>query len=152
MKSVLRRGLFVLLCVPPALAHDVETKVEFAIPSVIVRSTYAGAEPVAFGQVLVYSPANRKTEFQNGRTDANGGFSFLPDRDGEWLFVLDDELGHRKEIKIPVAQSRLATGSNEAAGPQSTWQKMIVGLAIILGTTGMLLWWKARKMLRGSGR
>lgn len=138
------------LFLTPLIAHDLEVVTEFASPAVIMRATYGGTEPAAYAEVLIYSPVDRKTEYQNGRTDAKGGFSFLPDRNGDWLFVIDDELGHRQEVKVPVSPGALSVGTIQMAGSMGTAQKAITGMAIILGATGLLFWWKARQMVQRS--
>jgi nickel transport protein len=127
------------------LAHDIETQIEMSRPAVVVRATYAGKDPVAYARVLIYAESERKTEFQNGRTDARGVFSFVPDRAGEWLFVLDDELGHRREVKIPIDEKIVASPAGLRAAP-TLGNKILTGVAIILGLTGLLYWYKARQM------
>lgn len=124
-------------------AHDLELSVRPVRPAVIVTATYEGSDPAAHCQVWVHSPADAKREFQNGRTDAKGVFSFVPDRAGSWRFILDDETGHRKEITIPVVEGSLEVA--ESATGQSPFQKIVTGLSTILGLTGIWFWWKARR-------
>ena len=126
-----------------SFAHDLELTVRPARPAVIVHATYAGTDPAAYCQVWVHSPADPKREFQNGRTDAKGVFSFVPDRAGTWRFILDDETGHRKEIEIPVAAESLEVVGAPAV--QGTFQQLVTGLSTILGITGIWLWWRARR-------
>jgi nickel transport protein len=146
---MMRWGLLVMASGFASLgwAHDIEARVEFASPAVIVRTTYGGTDPAAFVEVLVYSPANPGTEFQNGRTDARGAFSFVPDRGGDWLFVADDELGHRIELKVPVEQSLLEGRTQAGSAGMGTTQKALTGVAFILGATGLLFWWRTRQTL-----
>jgi nickel transport protein len=147
MKTTLVSGmsLGLLMLAGRLLAHDIETQIKMGQPAVIVRATYAGKDPVAYAPVLIYAASERKTEFQNGRTDARGVFSFVPDRGGEWLFVVDDEMGHRREVKIPVDERLVASSSDLGAAP-TLGQKILTGVALILGLTGLVYWYKARQM------
>lgn len=141
-----------LLSAPLLWGHDLSSRIEKAGPAVIVEVTYAGDEAVGYAEVLVYSPADSDVEYQNGRTDANGFFSFVPDRSGEWLFVVDDEEGHRLELPIEVDAAAASSGGGQITASAPTWQKLITGVSFILGITGLLLWWKARQGLRQDAR
>ncbi len=121
-------------------AHDLQVTWQTVGPAVIVDCRYAGTEPAAYASVLVYSPADAESEFQNGRTDTQGRFSFVPDRDGHWKFIVDDEIGHRVEKVIETGvEKRLP------AGATPMWQNMLTGVSLIAGATGFLYGWKARR-------
>lgn len=127
--------------IPATLAaHDLQVTWQRSGSAVIVENRYAGTEAAPYAAVEVFSPADAKQEFQNGRTDALGRFSFVPDRDGEWRYVVDDELGHRVEAKIPVGDA-----SFQSSGVRSPWLTLLAGLAVIAGATGVLYGWKARR-------
>ena len=133
------RGL--LLLIPATLAaHDLQVTFQRSGSAVIVENRYAGTEAAAYAAVEVFSPNGATQEFQNGRTDALGRFSFVPDRDGEWRYVVDDEIGHRVEMKIPVGDA-----SFQSSGVRSPWLTLLAGLGIIVGVTGGLYGWKARR-------
>jgi len=55
---------------------------------------YSDGSPVSFAKVKIWSPDNDSIEFQNGRTDTNGRFSFFPDVDGVWRITVNDGMGH----------------------------------------------------------
>lgn len=130
-----------LIVVGVAHAHDLVATHERTGASVIVRCTYAGTEAVSFAEVQVHSPALPKSAFQTGRTDIKGVFAFVPDADGEWRFIVDDDMGHRTELKIPVSAVAVAPANTT----QPLWQKAMLGVSVILGGTGMLYGWKARR-------
>ena len=44
---------------------------------VLVQFAYSSGEQPTYAKVEVYSPADDKVEFQNGRTDAQGRFAFM---------------------------------------------------------------------------
>jgi len=97
--------------------------------------------------------------FQSGRADAAGRFAFVPDRAGDWHVVVDDELGHRREVVVPIADSELsgrtevAGDALEAAGEDPPPEPralpvplaVVVGLSVIFGATGYLYGVTARR-------
>ncbi len=142
----MKKRIFVLAALAAAAlsAHDIEIAVEHAPPAVIVRTTYAGTEPAPYAAVLVYAPGELGTEYQNGRTDKNGVFSFVPNKAGEWRFVVDDDMGHRTES--PIAVELTGSGSAGSVAIQMPLPlKLVTGLSVILGLTGFLYGYKARQ-------
>jgi nickel transport protein len=104
----------------------------------VLKATYAGADPVPFAKVQVFSPAG--AEFQNANTDKNGAFSFVPDAVGSWRVSIDDELGHRRETVVAIAS--LETSDARQQPPASRFERALLGLALIFGATG--LWYGYR--------
>ncbi|MFN3324511.1 MAG: hypothetical protein ACK5AZ_13520 [Bryobacteraceae bacterium] len=142
----MRLAVALLLAILPAAllhAHDIETRIEILPPVVLVHVTYAGTDPVSHAEASVLAPDG--VEHQNGRTDALGRFSFVPDREGAWRFVVDDELGHRQEIEIAVSPDNLAGAAHSSSAALSLTQRLFTGLSLIFGATGLLFWWKARR-------
>lgn len=150
MKKTLILFSFFIIYSSFCIAHDVQTAVELSPPAVVVRSTYSGTEPMSYAAVLVFSPSNSKIEYQNGRSDAAGMFAFVPDRAGEWRFVIDDGMGHREEKIIDITEEFLKGSSSAGAsdGLPVYW-KILIGVSLILGCTGILFWTKVRKALGG---
>jgi len=139
---------FLILVVGRLGAHELEVRVEATSRPVVIRSTYAGTEPCAYAAVTVFGPGDTKNEHQNGRTDAQGYFSFVPDRPGQWRFIVDDELGHRRELPVLIADVHAAANQPAQAdrgGAMPTWQKGLTGGALIVGLTGLLYGWKTRR-------
>ena len=125
-------------------AHAIELRVQQALPAVVVYTTYTGSVPVIYATVLVYAPSSQEAEYQNGRTDANGVFSFVPDREGEWRFLVDDGMGHREEIPITVSADLTGGFHSPAHTPMSMESKLITVLALSVGLAGFLYGLKAR--------
>lgn len=148
MPVLLIRHIALLLTLLPArvLAHELETSVKLAAPAVILRVTYAGTDPVPFAKVQVFAPGTDSVEFQAGRTDRRGHFSFVPEPPGAWRVVVDDEEGHRREVAVTVPDSFRAGAAVPAPGSAgSRWERALAGLALIAGGTGALYWYlKAR--------
>lgn len=123
-------------------AHDLTVRVEQVAPSVILYSTYAGADPVTDADIAIYSPDNADSPYQTGLTDIQGVFAFVPSGLGEWRAVVDDGFGHRTERTISIDWQ--ADASQESTAPQTTWSKAVTGVAVIFGCTGILLWLRTR--------
>jgi nickel transport protein len=130
------------------LAHDIEIRVRLTAPSVVARAAYAGSDPVSFAEVAVHKPG-LETEYQTGRTDRNGYFAFVPDGPGSWRIIVDDELGHRTEKTVDVPSPFESNGEAVGAG-FSVLQKALVGLALIVGVTGLLYGYKVRQQASSS--
>ncbi|MBL8294860.1 MAG: hypothetical protein JNN08_23645 [Bryobacterales bacterium] len=138
------RPLFLLLL--PALlpAHDLASTVTLAAPTVIVRSVYGGSEPVAFAKVQVFAPGDGSPQHQAGSTDRRGMFSFVPDGPGTWRVVVDDEEGHRTENSVEVP-ANFSTGTVTVGTQPSRLERALLGIALMVGLTGFLYGFKARK-------
>lgn len=87
----------VLLLAASAPRHGIEVGIQWRAPALIATCTWSGGAAVAGAVVEVYSPDDGEEAHQRGETDVNGLFAFVPDRAGEWRFVVDDGMGHRKE-------------------------------------------------------
>jgi nickel transport protein len=136
------------LLAPNLAAHELEATVSLAAPAVVIRAAYGGSEAVPYAKVQVFTPSSPSQEFQAGVTDRRGYFSFVPDGPGAWHVVIDDEEGHRREVPVtvpdPFHSSVSATGTS-----MSRLERVVLGLAVIIGATGFLYGFKAR---RTSGR
>ena len=145
----LRGAIFIALLLSPLLlAHDIEISVRLTAPSVVAKAAYAGRDPVSFAEVAVHTP-DSEAEYQTGRTDLNGYFAFVPDAPGPWRIIVDDELGHRTEKTIevpsPFQSNREIVGSG-----LSLLQKALVGIALIIGITGLLYGYQVRQQASSS--
>jgi len=139
-------------------AHDVNVEVTKSYPSVIIRANYFQAEPLSYAEVMVFSPESDAVEYQYGRTDKSGYFAFVPDGAGDWKITVDDEMGHFKETVVTITED-FFNGGNAAAVDARTNDrssihdlhpvyKIIFGLALIFGITGIFYWFKARQALQ----
>ena len=102
---------------------------------VLVQFAYSGGEQPTYAKVEVYSPADDKVEFQNGRTDAQGRFAFMPDAPGRWRIIMADNMGHRVEhpVEISAVQASAAANSGHDAGPGGFAMplRILLGLSLI---------------------
>ena len=131
----------VLLC-----AHGVTGKT--GTGGIVVSAMYDTGEAMDYAKVTILAPdANLK--FQSGRTDRNGRFCFFPDVSGNWKVVVDDEMGHRLEVTVPVDEAMALQADpengNVKPGLLTRWEKAVMVVSIIFGISGILFWLKAKK-------
>ncbi|MEA1949297.1 MAG: carboxypeptidase-like regulatory domain-containing protein [Thermodesulfobacteriota bacterium] len=139
----------------PLFAHGVKGTVKEG--GLVVTAQYDTGEPMSYARVKISAPETKLT-FQSGRTDRNGRFCFFPDAQGDWKVVVDDEMGHRLEVNVPVDKA-MNLKTDRAAGRSKSslakYERALMGVSIILGISGILFWWKGkriyRKINRGSG-
>ena len=132
-------------------AHGVSGEVFTGGTSVNAR--YSDGTPMSYARVKIAAPDGGPT-FQSGRTDRNGRFCFYPDGPGHWVVVVDDEMGHRLEVSVPVGENlAVSTTAADAGGgksPAPGWMGAVAGIGVIFGLTGLLMSVKRRRKPRGS--
>lgn len=150
--------LAIVAVVHPLAAHDLQTRVELHPPFVVLHASYEGEEPASFLSVTVHPPAGaaiKADAFQTGRTDFAGRFVFQPTVPGDWRLVVDDEMGHRVEQVAAVSSTAAGSGSGAASGSptvsnegRSSAERLLIGLSLLFGASGLLYGWTARKRVR----
>lgn len=148
-KGLITSLLAIISLVPYQLcAHGVRGKVDSG--GVVVIAEYDTGEPMSYAKVNILAP-KAKLPFQSGRTDRNGRFCFSPDTSGEWKVVVDDEMGHRLEVMVPVDEAMQLKTNQRAGGLDRSlfrYARVIIGISIIFGIFGSLLGWMSHKKLR----
>lgn len=102
-----------------AAAHGTDYRILETDYAVTVECLFAGGEPMQYAQVLLFSPDDAVVEFQNGRTDQQGRFAFLPHVPGTWRMKVKDGMGHALTADIKVllnshdGSNRLITDASE---------------------------------------
>lgn len=86
------------------LGHGVKVNVTQKPPNIIVHAAYHGGRALPEATVTVTYQAET-VPFKEGRTNADGSFSFSPDKPGKWTILVDDLTGHRKKLKLQVDES-----------------------------------------------
>jgi nickel transport protein len=120
-----------------ALAHSLGYRIVENKTVPVVTFYYSGGKAVSYAEVTVWSPANNSIEFQNGRTDKNGVFSFNPDTEGVWHIKVDDGLGHRVTAEYQVC-SPSNQGLNYTKKPSSQLLFAVLGVSLIFNAAGMV--------------
>lgn len=143
----------ILLIPGPLLAHGV--KGDIRTGGMVITARYDTDEPMSYAETII-RPPQADLDFQSGRTDRNGRFCFYPDVPGEWQVIVDDGMGHRLTLAVPVDETFIKSGklSSQALTPNAVSKpvKILMGLCIIFGISGCLLWWKSRKRTASSLR
>ncbi len=114
-----------------------------------IQVMYDDQSPLSFAETKVFSPKNESVPFQVGNTDKNGVFLFFPDCTGKWKIVVNDGLGHGSVQYLDIDLQNPAN-SESPTGTFSRWQKIVIGLSIIFGITGILTVLQSRKKPRGN--
>jgi len=104
---------------------------------------YSGGKAASYAEVTIWSPVNKRVEFQNGRTDKNGVFTFCPDSEGTWLIEVNDGLGHKMkavyETKSAVnqfLQNKERTQQKSMLLPAILGISMIFNVAVLIKYIG----------------
>lgn len=137
-------------CPLKADAHGVSGEVSTGGMAVIAR--YSDGKPMSYARVKITAPEGGPS-FQSGRTDRNGRFCFYPDGPGTWTVVVDDEMGHRLTLQVPVGENRGSTAATSVGGGNSVaprWMGAVAGIGIIFGLTGIVMAIKSRRKWGGS--
>lgn len=153
--QILFVALALALCSMEAGAHGLLTDVRLMAPSVVIKTLFSEAQPVADATVTIFSPSAPEVAWQTGRTDRTGSFAFLPDVAGGWIFLVDDQKGHAKKLTITVpadfiAEAELpavnaANKSGQLTSRRERLYQTITGLALIFGITGIFYGVRSRQ-------
>ncbi len=157
----------------PLMGHAINFETERHPPVVTVKAFFSRTSPVVDARVMIYAPGETEP-FQTGYTDSEGYFAFVPDREGEWVFGIDDGMGHADRILVEVGSDFFATGESpvedvereqetaavETSGSECVFMvggipliyRVIFGIALILGITGIFYGVRARKALKDNSQ
>ncbi|MBN2417886.1 MAG: hypothetical protein JXL81_00740 [Deltaproteobacteria bacterium] len=94
---------FNIFSVTSAGAHGTDCRIIERAGTVTFEFFYDDMEPMQYSEVLVFSPHDDKVEYQNGRTDSKGRFSFFPEDSGTWRIEASDGMGHLAKGAVDVA-------------------------------------------------
>ncbi len=148
--TALSLGVLAGVTQQPAQAHSVQTdylmndklKLEF-------KTLYSGGEPLQKARVRVFAPGHPDKPWLEGKTDAEGKFSFQPDQKipGDW----EVRIGHGDHgdiLEVPVTKDGVAVDQISSAIPAETkygpsglanWQMGVVGAITLGGALGSSL-------------
>ncbi len=93
----------IILYCNTARAHGVSYELLESPKTITFKTVFSSGEPISYGEVLIYSPENSEVEYQNGRTDKLGQFSFLPDKNGKWKIEVNGGMGHKIIFDVVIA-------------------------------------------------
>lgn len=125
-----------ILPVTESRAHGLTAKVSHNNQATsTVTFHYSDGSPASYTAVKVYSPVSETVEFQNGRTDKNGRFSFTPDAKGLWRIRVNDGMGHAVSVdqELDTIGEVIAVGSDRGAERQpSRFTYAILGCSLVM--------------------
>ncbi|OBQ56765.1 hypothetical protein [Halodesulfovibrio spirochaetisodalis] len=137
--------VFCVFNVTSALAHGVTAR-SISTQTAIVQFEYAGGDPMSYAEVLVFSPKTKEggVEFQNGRTDAQGNFAFVPNAAGTWRITALD-MGHKAEMELNISEEGIKQAA-ASSGISSQPLRIALGISVIFNLlAGCLLLKRSRK-------
>jgi len=169
-KTILLSVISLILSTHHLLAHGITVQTEINPPFVIVKAHFSPTSPIVNGSVEVFAP-EATTAFQKGRTDTKGHFVFSPDKTGEWKVIIDDERGHKRTAVLLIEENFFSNNTEKAetfinadndtlcAHAEANNHhhhhshledipmiyKIVFGLALIFGITGIFYGIKSRK-------
>lgn len=82
-------------------AHGIHIDYSFKYPSVSLNIYFSKTSPVVDAEVSIFPPGSEELYF-SGKTDKDGNFEFNPDVPGDWTVKVDDGMGHRKTVVINI--------------------------------------------------
>lgn len=143
-----------------ALAHGTDYRLINKDNGVAAEFFYSDKTPMRYAQILVFSPENQKVEYQNGRTDQNGRFVFLPEIPGQWRVKVNDGMGHAVNasvtVNFPALESKsgntplnsqhpeVSKGKTPFFSQASMAVKLVLGLSILLNLFLGVSAWKRK--------
>jgi len=133
-------GLSLFYGPPDARAHGTDYSLVEGEALTAVAFNYSDGEPMAYAEVLVFSPQDPKVEHQNGRTDKHGKFAFCPDMPGAWRISANDGMGHLCEATVEIGGENSPQKADELQSEMhvahrvdgSKSLKVIAGLSLIV--------------------
>jgi len=147
MKTASLAFILSLVLLPSLIyAHGVRGRVGKG--GIVVIAEYDTGEPMSYAKVVITAP-DKKMPFQIGRTDRNGRFCFFPDISGKWKVVISDGMGHQLQLIVPINKKMEISSEyykkNTLLDGMSKFQRVIIGLSLIFGISGIIAGWKAKK-------
>lgn len=124
--------------------------------------SYDDDESMSYAKVKIEAPG-MELPFQTGATDCNGMICFAPDRDGAWRVSAGDDMGHLQQMVIPVAldtakspeqpnqPAQAPATAPQAGSPRDRAGRVVAGVGVIFGLTGLIALWQSRRGRKGPG-
>lgn len=109
-----------------------------------IRFFYEDGTPMAFADYRIYSPDGKI--FSQGMLDKYGRILFLPDKPGKWKIEVDDGMGHGTIKEIEISDLENPEIFKKFSIP--IYFKLLLGISIIAGLTGIFFYIVASKKLK----
>ena len=149
--SLLIAAAILLVETSPAPAHGLGWSRDNG-PWLGLSFRYGDGEPLSYGEVLIFSPAEGDIPYQKTRADRQGRAAFQPDRPGVWSFSATDGQGHKASGHIEISTDWLAGPSPDStaaptpapeAGSSAKPRPLSVALGLsLLANVGLTGLWR----------
>ncbi len=140
---LLALALFFIVA-PWVNAHGIDVIAWVEGDKVLTESYFSNRNKVIEGNIKVFGPSGE--QLLEGKTDADGVFSFKIPQETDLRIVLESAMGHRAEYVLKADEimgKSLSKIRKERGGPG--FYEISVGLGVILGLTGLTLYFRNRK-------
>jgi hypothetical protein len=95
---------------------------------------YDDGSAMSFVEVKVFGPDDETNLYQSGRTSGDGYFAFIPNADGKYLVVADDENGHIIKAEMDIKTMEGAVSGGDAPEAPAVNVERTVERAVISAT------------------
>jgi nickel transport protein len=116
---------------------------------VVIKAEYSDGLPMSYAEIVISAP-DAKLPFVSGWTDRNGRFCFFPDISGSYHATINDELGHKLEMDIPIDSNSSPAEKNtakiESGSAFVKYEKGMLGVSIIIIVFSFLFYIKALRL------
>ncbi len=110
--------------------------------SVVIKVKYSDGTAMSYAEVKIFSPNDDEIEYQNGRTDKNGCFAFVPNEQGVWMIKVNDGMGHGINEQVTIKEGSNISGTDYG---HSNKNQFIGAMGVILSAVGLLFYWKSKR-------
>ncbi len=132
-----------LIAVPRANAHGINVNARMEGGRILTESYFNSKIKVIDGQIKVFGPNGEL--LLEGKTDANGIYSFKIPQETDLRIVLESAMGHRAEyiLKADEILGKSLSKIRKKRGPG--FYEVMGGIGLILGLMGLTLYLRSRK-------
>ena len=132
-----------LIAAPRVNAHGINVTARVEGDRVLTESYFSNKIKVIDGQIKVFGPNGE--QLIEGKTDANGIFSFKIPQETDLKIVLESAMGHRAEyvLQADEIKGKSVRKIRKERGPG--FHKVIGGVGVILGLMVLILYLRNRK-------
>lgn len=148
MKILKSCSLFIIIFLFYSFIHTHSVIQKNITGGVGLQVIYDSGDPVSEADVQIFSPEDKKLIFQQLSTDKNGRFLFSPDKTGKWKVIVNDGMGHGLITDISIENLQTKKISDMEHPVSSRFQKILIGISIIFGLTGILFFISAKKRFK----
>lgn len=115
---------------------------------VAITAEYDDGSPMSYAETEIKAP-DSDLLFSSGWTDRNGRFCFFPDVKGIYQVVIQDGMGHRLQVDVPVDANMkpepIDRNNSKINRIFIRYEKIMMGLTVLFFLSGCVLWYKGNQ-------